>query len=402
LKSERSLTYIDEGYRTKFVKTAKERVCWISPHFSAKEVDAIRSIMKTLGEDKVRVHKSQSKNINDKGYCFSIDESSSHIGVKLLPKNSEELNESLLIVDNTACVYNHKPIEGNINARFLQGIDRVEFTELLNSLEKEKIIQTSLLDNIRKLKEASSMELAKELTAELDKGRKLPARSDGNSKLDIALEELQRKIRKVHIVAPGTRTDKINFEVNDILNIVGRLSSEFDQRLALRWKVFGEDDSIEAEYEKYRRELEVLKDKFTINLGGFGRYILVSNQAEFDSHLHKYRARLKSESTSLLEKKIEESKAILEGLIKQFYFYAAEDRETLKTCSSFEMQNIIEVVRSKFPNARDIRVRSDVLVSYTELSRRDIANREFVKQLLPQLDTRDADLYGKLLNIIND
>lgn len=392
--------YVDEKYRIEFVKSAKENVYWISTYFSAKETEVLDEIRHKISYEKVWICECQKSTINDEGYCFSIDEKNRHISVKLRLKNSEKLNKSLLVVDNIACIYNHESNKDGTNARFLKDIGKVEFNELIRRLNEEKIIQINLLDNYGGMRGLESLIKTNSQEEELTKDNTLSINSNLSVKVDVVLGEIQARIKKISIKTPGIKTDIRHIEINDILNLIGKFDSKISERLVLRWKVFGDDNIMKEEYRILKKELEAMKDGYTINLNSFGRFILVRDVKSFEDQIKKFRKKLKNNSINIIQKKTAESMTILENLTHQFYSYAKSESDTLKTCSDFELENIIEIIKSKFPKITEVVDNSDVIISYTELSKNDISNKELCRQLLNNLDNVDKELYQNLEKIV--
>jgi hypothetical protein len=209
-------------------------------------------------------------------------------------------------------------------------------------------------------------------------------------------------IKKLDIEAPGIRTNNRNIEINNILGVIGRPASDIDERLSLRWKVFGQDLTMEKEYTKYRKELEKIKGKYIINLGQYGKYIQTKDIESFEDSIETYRIRFKTNSINLVQEKISESRLILEKLIKMLYTSAQDYKDDLKTCTNFELQNIIETAIAKFPKINDIVGASDIIVTYSELSKNEITNKDFCQQLLTKLPDIDGALYSNLRKVIDN
>jgi hypothetical protein len=388
-------TYINEVYRINLIKTAKERVWWISPDFLLEEEEAILQAKKNLGENNVHIYKPQCRNINDEGYCFSIDENTRVIKVKLRPKSSEELNERLLIVDNIACIYNHAKDTSNINVRFIQGIDKIEVN---SKSENGRTIQINILDNKNKINNS-------QITESSNFNEKKTIKDDSlllDDTEEAIFEKIQTLIKKLDVEAPGIRTNNRNIEINNILGIIGRPVADIDERLSLRWKIFGQDLAMEKEYAKYRKELEKIKKKYIINLGQYGKFIQSKDIESFEESIKTYRIRFKTNSINLVQEKISESRLILEKLIKMLYISVKDYKEDLKTCTNFELQNIIETAIAKFPKINDIVGASDIIINYSELSKGEIANKDFCQELLTKIPDIDGTLYSNLRRIIDN
>lgn len=76
---------------------------------------------------------------------------------------------------------------------------------------------------------------------------------------DIKLKMIQDKISKVIIKTPGIRTNNINIDISNVVDIIGRPSPQIVDRFALRWKIFGKDNNVNKEYKKLYSNLEKIK-----------------------------------------------------------------------------------------------------------------------------------------------
>ncbi|MDP4088116.1 MAG: hypothetical protein Q8930_02455 [Bacillota bacterium] len=129
-------SYVDETFRVEFVECAKERVFWVSSKFTSKEMEAVDRIKNKLTEDCVVIFKSQKSTISETGYCFSLEDGNGRIDVQLRSRKNGINFDSLLVVDNIACIYDCENAGETYNAKFIDDIEDVSLSELIKSNRK--------------------------------------------------------------------------------------------------------------------------------------------------------------------------------------------------------------------------------------------------------------------------
>ena len=145
--------------------------------------------------------------------------------------------------------------------------------------------------------------------------------------------------------------------------------------------------------------LDEIKDKYTINLNSSGRFILDRNRKSFEDEIENLKKRLKNNYIEVIQEKITESMLMLEEFVDNIHLYAAEESSKLKTCSKFELVNIKEKIKSKFPKVYEIANNSNIEIKYSDISKEDLKDRKLSEQLIKHLSSEDEELYENLKKI---
>lgn len=393
-------SYIDEKFRINFVKKAKERVYWISPRFSKDEDEIVNKIKNKLPEGCVSSYAYKSSVLNDRGYCFSLEDDQNYIDIQLLSKNKDVTYDSLLIVDSTGYYYNCERDEETQNAIFINEISDVKLKELEKTLKNKNIIQISLFNNGNIL---DVEELTKNISCNIDESNVKTTDETTNRVIlttDIELKMIQDRISKIIINTPGIRTKDRHIDISNAMDIIGRLDQNIANRLSLRWKIFGRNYNIENEYKKLHNELEEIKDTYTIMINPNGRFILNKDKGSFEVEIEKFKEKLKHEALNIIEQEIRNSKSILKDLVINCYKFAKSNQEELKTCTEMELEYIIDCLISSFPTVEDVIEKCDVVYEYPTIESIDILNKEFCRKLLNKIKESDRELAAILKKVI--
>lgn len=385
---------IDRDFRIDFIRDAKEHVYWFTPCLSEEERSLINEIRDCLPAGVVVIHEYNDKNFNEKGYCFVLEDTKSCLDVELRTNVDGYTYDSLLVVDHVGCCYNHSSTEERNNLKFIHDINEVKLSLLKKVIENEHFVQISLLDS-----ELFGNELLKNIIDNRDIND-IPKVNELYNQIiltsDIEFSRIQQRICKVSINTPGIRTKDRHLDIGAVFDILGKPSEEIMDRLMLRWKIFGKDPNVDKEYKKLHEDFEKIKEKYTIVLNPQGRYILEKDKHLFEKEINKFRERLKIESINIIQQKINESKAILRKMITNIYYYTKNHDETLKACSKFELDSIIESIQANFPTVEDVIESSDVIYEYSSIERWEILNREFCRRLLHLVRNSDNELASVL------
>lgn len=391
-------TIVDESFRVEFIRSAKEHVYWVSPKFTETENKVIDEIKNKLRKENVYIHKYEKSDFRDKGRCFSLEDDNRCIYIELNTKDGSTIYDSLLIVDQIACSYNHKVCNVEEKASFIRGISDIKLKEFKKEIER-KVIQINFFGSGETVHE-------KELIENITEGDVMDRLHDSGVlgsniiiKTDIDLKFIQDRICKVTIRTPGIRTDDRNIDISGMLNIFGKPDKEVSDRLTLRWKVFGSD--IDGEYKKLQDELERIKDRYLISISTYGKFIFEKHKPLFEDEIKAFRKRLKMETKSIIRQRIEDSKDILIKLITNVYTFASSYREMLKTCSSMELELIKDYIKLSFPTVSGVDEKSDVELEYSSIEKMDILNKDFCRKLLSETAEFDKELAVFLEAMIN-
>lgn len=390
--------FIDEERRIKLVKNAKEKVYWISYYFSEKEKEAIHAASNFLGSEKVQISSCEKNTINDEGYCFSFNKDNRRLDIKLHPKKKMKQSDGILVVDNAVYIYISEYEMNKPNAIEIKDIQKIELNELIESFKKGETIQLVIAAEQQSLIQ-KTLPVNNNEAKYLGGNTGLDIEGKINIKVDVVLEEIQAKMKKIDIKASGIKADIKNIEINDTLDIVGKLDKEIDERLIIRWKIFGNDYKIKEEYKMLNKTLDEIKDKYTINLNSSGRFILERNRKSFEDDVENLKKRLKNNYIEVIQEKITESMIMLEDFVDNIHLYATKESSKLKVCSDFELVNIKEKVKSKFPKVYEIANNSNIEIKYSDISKEDLKDRKLSEQLMKHLSSEDMELYENLKKI---
>lgn len=366
------VSYVDINFRIKLIKSAKKNIFLQAKYLQRFEIEAILEMKKILGRDNICIWIDKDMNLSAKNYRVlkNLKLLSKLVDVTLCVKG---IGINILSVDDIVCVYYDFERENHIRTD--------------NGFMLDKVSSKKLLDNRNKILSGKiPTKLTKEIIDSIER--------EYSNKLTYSdLELLRKKIQFINIRFSGIRFSDKTIGINPIIKSMFSKTKKEDNLLN-KWrsslKVFYDSNKIKKVSSKFDYESKKIK-KTNLMSTGEREYIILKEKilllCERIKEFNKYVEKLFREND--IQKQIDKCKQEFNNTIEEM----KKEYLLSEYVSKQELQDKIEKVKSFIPDEDSIIDSIKVSISYYDISMDNLKDKEFLFNLLEELDIKIKDGY---------